>query len=72
MKWVDEYVGTRADLVQYLKGFVGHLNSNTVSVQSQPVTVPDGAELSYKVKYDEDEEEGQISIKVSWSKTPED
>ena len=72
MKWADEYVGTKADFIQYLKSFVGQINTNTLSIQSQPVSVPDGTELTFKVKYDEDEEEGQVSIKVSWSKVPED
>ncbi|NPV70324.1 MAG: amphi-Trp domain-containing protein [Firmicutes bacterium] len=72
MKWTDEYVGSKSDLIQYLKAFVGQVNSNTLSVQAQPVSVPDGTEITFKVKYNEDEEEGQLSIKVSWSKVPEE
>ncbi len=72
MKWTDEYVGSRNDLIQYLKSLVAQIQNNTLSVQAESVTVPTDTELSYKVKYDEDEEEGQLSVKVTWAKVADE
>jgi len=72
VKWADEFVGTKGDLVQFMKSLVGQIQNNTLSIQAQGVSIPADRDLVYKVKYSEDEEEGEVSIKITWSKADEE
>ncbi len=67
MKWTDEGSGSKAEFLRYLKELASKLEGGHLVLEGQAVEIPAGADLEYKAKYDVDEEQGSLSIKVSWS-----
>lgn len=66
MKYQETYLGTRAEFGEFVKKAIPELFSGRLTVEGKPVTMPIDKELDYKVKYDDDEQGGSISIKVGW------
>lgn len=67
MKYQETYLGTKAEFGEFIKRAIPDLFSGKLSIEGKPVSLPSGKELDYKLKYDEDEQGGSISIKVGWS-----
>ncbi|OGO80260.1 MAG: transcription initiation factor IIE [Clostridiales bacterium GWC2_40_7] len=68
MKYQESYLGTRAEFGEFVKKAVPELFSGRLTVEGKSVSLPADAELDYKVKYDEDEQGGSVTIKVAWEK----
>ena len=66
MKYQETYVGSKAEFGDYVKKTVPELFAGRLAIEGKPVTLPVDKELEYKVKFDEDEQGGSISIKVAW------
>lgn len=66
MKYQETYLGTKAEFGDFIKKAVPELFSGRLTVEGKAVSLPSDKDLDYKVKYDEDEQGGSISIKVGW------
>jgi len=66
MKFQETFVGTKAEFGDYLKKAIPDLFAGKLVVEGKTVTIPADTDLDYKVKYDEDEEGGSVTFKVSW------
>jgi len=71
VKWKEEGVATRKELVSYINGVAGRLATRALSIEDQPVVVPD-AELHYTLKYKEEGTAGTLTLKVEWGEEPEE
>lgn len=71
MKYQEKGIGSRQESVEFLRGLFNNLIKGQLTVEGNKVTLPDDKELEYKVKYDDDEAEGSISVKVTWTKIEE-
>lgn len=67
MKYQETYLGSKAEFGDYIKKAVPDLFAGRLAVEGKSVTLPADTDLDYKVKYDEDEQGGSVTIKVSWS-----
>jgi len=63
VKYQEDYVGTKAELSDFIKKVFPELFSGKLVVEGQTVRMPSDHALEYKVKYDS---AGAISIKISW------
>ncbi len=74
MKFQDKYIGTHAEVYDYLKDLPKKFIQNALVVESESVAVPEDKELTYKIKYENDEYAGTLAVKVSWvnSERPEE
>ncbi|MCX7745965.1 MAG: transcription initiation factor IIE [Clostridia bacterium] len=68
MKYQEANIGSKGDLVDYLKRVIPLVFAGKLEIEGQRVNIPDDYELEFKVKYEEDEFGGGLSIKVSWDK----
>lgn len=66
MKYQETYLGSKAEFGDYIKKAVPDLFAGRLAVEGKAVTLPADTDLDYKVKYDEDEQGGSVTIKVSW------
>lgn len=66
MKYQETYLGSRAEFGDFIKKAVPDLFAGRLAVEGKSVTLPADTDLDYKVKYDEDEQGGSVTIKVSW------
>ena len=66
MKYQDKYVGSQEEIYTQLKEVPKQFKQNTILVESEKVVIPADKELVYKIKYENDEFEGSLAIKVSW------
>lgn len=66
MKYQEEFTGGISEFSAFIKNALADLSAEKLSVQGEKVSIPKGAQLDYKVKYDDDETGGSISIKASW------
>lgn len=64
----EKFAGSKQDFVKFVMEVVGGLRSGSLNIESQEVVIPDDVEVEYKIKFDEDEEESKLAIKVSWPK----
>lgn len=64
----EKYAGSKQDFVKFVMEVAGGLRSGGLNIESQEVVIPDGVEVEYKIKFDEDEEECKLALKVSWPK----
>lgn len=62
----EKVIGTKAEFVQYLYQVVNQLTGVGLTLEGKHVTIPDGAQLNYRVKYSEDSGESKFSLKVVW------
>jgi amphi-Trp domain-containing protein len=68
MKYQESYLGSKAEFGDFIKKAVPELFAGKLVVEGKTVGLPLEADLDYKVKYDEDEEGGAITFKVTWEK----
>ncbi len=66
MKYQETYTGSKAEFGDFIKKAVPDLFSGKLTVEGKTASIPGDIELDYKVKYDESEEGGSVSIKVTW------
>ncbi len=71
MKFQDKYVGSQTEIYEYLKELPKKFMQNSLVVETEKVAVPTDRELTYKIKYENDEFEGALAIKVSWINSEE-
>lgn len=68
MRYQDAFLGSRAEFGDFIKAAIPDLFAGRLVVEGSPVALPEGTDLDYKVKYDDDAEGGSVTIKVSWDK----
>lgn len=68
MKYQESYLGTKADFGDFVKKTMPELFSGKLVVEGKTVGLPSDSDLDYKVKFDEDDQGGSLTIKVSWEK----
>lgn len=68
MKYQETYMGSKAEFGNYIKKAVPELFAGKLTVEEKTVNLPSDVNLEYKVKYDEDEQGGSVTIKVAWEK----
>lgn len=66
MKYQETYLGSKAEFGDYIKKAVPDLFAGRLAIEGKSVTLPADTDLDYKVKYDEDEQGGAVTIKVTW------
>ena len=66
MKYQETYLGSKAEFGEYIKKAVPDLFAGRLAVEGKAITLPADTDLDYKVKYDEDEQGGSVTFKVSW------
>jgi hypothetical protein len=71
MKYQDKYVGSHEEIYTFLKELPTKFLKNSIVVESQNASIPDDKELEYKIKYENDEYEGALAIKISWANAEE-
>lgn len=62
----EKVVGTKAEFVQYLYQAVNQLTGVGLAFEGRNVAIPEGVQLTYKVKFSEDAGESKFSLKVVW------
>jgi amphi-Trp domain-containing protein len=67
MKYQDKYVGSQVEIMGYLKELPKKLMQNILTVEDEKVSIPADKELEYKIKYENDEAEGALAVKISWT-----
>ena len=63
MKYQEDYVGTKAELSDFIKKVIPELFTGRLTVEGQAVRIPNDCNLDYKIKYDS---AGTVGIKISW------
>lgn len=66
MKYQDKYVGSRDEVFAQLRELPKQFLQNTILVETERADIPTDKELQYKIKYENDEYEGALAIKISW------
>ena len=66
MKYQDKYVGSQEEIYDLLKDLPKKFMQNSVVVESEKVSIPADKELTFKIKYEDDEFDGALAVKVSW------
>ncbi len=72
MKYQDKFVGTHAEIYDFLKDLPKKFIQNGLVVESEKVAVPEDKELTYKIKYENDEYQGALAVKVAWVNAEEE
>ncbi|SFF98360.1 amphi-Trp domain-containing protein [Desulfotomaculum arcticum] len=66
MDYSEKYVGSKAEFMKFMQEVMMRMASRSLTVEDGVIEFPEDVELEYKIKYDEDEEERKLSIKVCW------
>jgi len=64
----EKYVGSKGDFLKFMNDVVMKMGSRSLTIEEEVIELPEDVELEYKIKYDEDEEEYKLAIKVCWLK----
>ena len=72
MKYQDKYVGSPEEIFAQLRELPKQFLQNTIMVETERVDIPADKELEYKIKYENDEYEGALAIKISWMNAEEE
>lgn len=67
MKYQEKYAGSKEECFNNIKDTFTKLIKENLKVEDVKVKVPDDKMLVYKLKYEEDEVEGQLAVKITWS-----
>ena len=67
----EKYTGSKEDFYFFLKDEVIKLFKDKLKIDGDRVLIPDNEELDYQIKFDSDENYGDLSIKVKWGEKPE-
>lgn len=70
MKYQESFFGSKAEFGEYIKKAIPDLFAGRLAVEGKSVALPADLDLDYKVKFDEAEDGGSVTIKVSW-KSPD-
>lgn len=68
MDYSEKFVGSKADFLKFMHDVMMRMGSRSLTVEDGTIDFPEDVELEYKIKFDEDEEENKLSIKVCWLK----
>lgn len=68
MDYSEKFVGSKADFLKFMHDVVLKMGSRSLTVEDGNIDFPEDVELEYKIKFDEDEEESKLAIKVCWLK----
>lgn len=71
MKYQDKYVGSQEEIYAFIKELSTKFLRNSIVVENEIANIPDDRELEYKIKYENDEYEGALAIKISWTNAEE-
>lgn len=66
MKYQEKYIGSKRECYEGLKDIFAKLIKGILEIEGEAVDIPNDKELEYKVKYDNNEVDGQLAIKVTW------
>lgn len=66
MKYQNSFFGGKTEFADFIKQTIPDLFGGRLDVEGQKVTLPADKDLAYKVKFDEDESGGSVTIKVAW------
>ncbi len=66
MKYKEDYIGSKQECLAFLSEAFTKLLKNQLSVDGEAVEIPEDKELNYKTKYENDEFEGELSLKITW------
>ena len=66
----EKYTGSKEDFYFFLKDEVIKLFKDKLKIDGDRVLIPDNEELDYQIKFDSDENYGDLSIKVKWGEKP--
>ena len=66
MDYSEKYVGSKADFLRFMHDVMLRMGSRSLTVEDGVIEFPEDVELEYKIKFDEDEEESKLSLKVCW------
>lgn len=62
----EKYVGSKAEFLKFMQDVMMRMASRSLTVEDGVVEIPEGVELEYKIKFDQDEGENKLAIKVCW------
>lgn len=66
MNYQEKFIGSKKECYEALKDLFAKLIKGNLEVEGISVEIPDDKDLQYKIKYDANEEEGQVAIKITW------
>ena len=66
----EKYTGNREDFYFFLKDEVIRLFKNSLKIEGNQVFIPEDEQLEFQIKFDSDENYGDLSIKVKWGQKP--
>lgn len=66
MKYQNSFSGSKAEFADFIKKTIPDLFGNRLVVEGKQVSIPNDANLDYKIKHDEDEYGGSFTLKVTW------
>jgi len=64
----EKYVGMKADYLKFMQEVMVRMASRSLTVENKAIEFPEDVELEYKIRFNEDEEENKLAIKVCWLK----
>ena len=68
----EKYAGNKEEFYFFLKDEVIKLFKDKLKIEGNMVSIPDDEELDYQIKFDSDENYGDLAIKVKWGEKPEE
>lgn len=71
MKYKEDYVGSKKECLGFLSESLTKLLKNDLMVDQQVVEIPEDRLIEYTVKYENDEIEGTLGLKISWMNVDE-
>ncbi len=67
MKYQEKYAGMKEECFESIKEVFSKLIKEKLEVEDELVEIPDDKPIELKVKYEKNDEEGQLAIKMTWS-----
>ena len=61
----EKYESSKSECLKHVKTIIGELMKDDLEMEGEKVVIPN-KDLDYKIKYEEDEYEGHLSIKIGW------
>lgn len=68
MKKTEKFTGSLKDFDGFLATVAQKLRSHSLLIEGEPVVFPQGEELEFSIKFDDNEEKTQLSIKCKFDK----
>ncbi|WP_066504994.1 hypothetical protein [Abyssisolibacter fermentans] len=66
MKYQESYLGSRDESIRNLKEIFSKLVKDSLEIEGECIKLPYDNDLEVKVKYEEDDYEGKLAIKIQW------